>query len=814
MGLSLTMLAAKISVLAALVCVTQHVCARPSVSNFENNEVGEDIIDDITNIVNIDSKQTYTDPCNAYSSQFACLESPPQAMNCIWSLSTPGAVDSTTMSCRQLQCADMTTATNPAAQCAVFVQGNGQNCTWNSDTYTCDVTGQPPPCYTYNDQTPCEAATGITCSWNDADGLCYDSSTTPVLPCATYYDAASCATASQCTWRESNISTCASFCYPTGASVGCDTYSLHEGKIECCPTPECQWVVTGDAPDGSEGTCIPPGAVVACEQYESAAACAGPRCQWMDDAYQCIAVGHPGPCATMGIDLCINVAQCNWTGPIKDTSDGYSDDDYGAGMDGTCLPCASGASCIQGSSGGSGSGSGSGSGDSGLPCDAYTSNISYCPEPRCYADYTMTNPTTCGGGICRPSRCSDLYSAAQCDEYTGCSYDTYTGVCYNTTSAFPCDEIEDSPTCLGASHGCSWSSMATAFGAGVCYNTGQPIPCSAYNDMNASVCPTSYCHWDDALQDCLEIGYNPPCIAYGSSGLCPTSRCQVAQSICYDIGETVPCTAFCKAYECANSGNNCTWDDQSELCTTCAGGCGGPLQNCSSYATEEVCPESHCEYVSDSDVSDDDLDTPAEVGYCSPKACRDISDEGYCGVAHATQNCVWDTKDQFCYTQGLPLPCERIYSSSDCAAAECSWDSNAYICLEKNEPVPCMDYYQQPCPSNCSWNPAYDTCSLDVPSAPVTLTGTGSHSPSMCSDVTLSQLMPYLDYASEQCCKWCQEERRDRRQTGTAVSASVQCLNFVITAFTNSSLTAACPCLYRYATDINPQAAQFMKINC
>lgn len=47
---------------------------------------------------------------------------------------------------------------------------------------------------------------------------------------------------------------------------------------------------------------------------------------------------------------------------------------------------------------------------------------------RCYADYTMTNPSACGGGICRESQCSDLYEAAQCDEYTGCAYDTGTGM--------------------------------------------------------------------------------------------------------------------------------------------------------------------------------------------------------------------------------------------------------------------------------------------------------------------------------------------------------------------------------------------------
>lgn len=137
----------------------------------------------------------------------------------------------------------------------------------------------------------------------------------------------------------------------------------------------------------------------------------------------------------------------------------------------------------------------------------------------------------------------------------------------------------------------------------------------------------------------------------------------------------------------------------------------------------------------------------------------------------------------------------------------------------------------------------------------------------MCSDATLSSLMPFLDYASEQCCKWCQEDRRkclhvvvsgysspihrqthprtntlsrpiysnvatppymchaliieflqcdksmyvecaenyiqvlkilqcfsgDRRQTGTAVSASTQCLNFVVTTYTNATLTSACP---------------------
>jgi hypothetical protein len=88
-------------------------------------------------------------------------------------------------------------------------------------------------------------------------------------------------------------------------------------------------------------------------------------------------------------------------------------------------------------------------------------------------------------------------------------------------------------------------------------------------------------------------------------------------------------------------------------------------------------------------------------------------------------------------------------------------------------------------------------------------TGTGNEDSSSCTATAYEQLKGVFDEAAAECTD---QGRRNRRTVG-ATQGQVECLNYLLTE-AGSTLTAACPCMWKWGTTLDPQNAHWMEMNC
>ena len=210
-----------------------------------------------------------------------------------------------------------------------------------------------------------------------------------------------------------------------------------------------------------------------------------------------------------------------------------------------------------------------------------------------------------------------------------CEYHEASGLCRDPALAFPCDRLYSESHCTKEDT-CAWKPMVkSGDDIGFCYVSAAPIPCSNYDEEEA-FCPTdgpgAACKWMRSTFACYEKDYTPTCDEYGAAGECPAADgCAWQVGICWPEGKELPCEAFCTAFLCDNSGS-CQFNSNENVCEDCdAGGC-REVNACSSYSSEESCPESNCVYA----VADPDEYGSDTQGTCKDKVCVNLHTKVEC----------------------------------------------------------------------------------------------------------------------------------------------------------------------------------------
>lgn len=312
-----------------------------------------------------------------------------------------------------------------------------------------------------------------------------------------------------------------------------------------------------------------------------------------------------------------------------------------------------------------------------------------------------------------------------------------------------------------------------------------------------------------------------PCSAYNSEDSCPAPKCDKIDGVCWETGKALPCSAVCTPYECVATGrcmySTTTGGDMAMggQCLECEGGACPTTKTCSTFTSPENCPESHCTWSFEEDADNYD------AGICEPHVCVSIYEAAEC-KGHA--ECTYSADTQSCWPTAFKKPCKEFWDQSPCESAQCTWDSEKYICFEKGAKIPCADLYEEAdCgkDSTCTW--ADYECRVNQglePSTPPPLPGkgdgTGNEDESKCTSELFSKVSPKLAQAESECIVYRQRRDTDAgRDRRTTKDQQLECLAYFLEASPNSMTVAdACPCLWAWATEIDPFEDHWMKIAC
>ena len=515
------------------------------------------------------------------------------------------------------------------------------------------------------------------------------------------------------------------------------------------------------------------------------------------------------PCSDLPGKLCAPEGRCKW----------FPEDVDNDGAGGTCDECPGGKTdCIEdppehGTDDDSTVGP-----DGGKPCNSFAGETVWdCPEPRCALE-DSSDTSGCGatetGATCNDASCVDMmFEEDSCKKLKTCTFDANTGICSENGKPFPCAEIFGGDDCT-AKEGCSWQAMASANEIGqegLCYNTGGQIACKLY--LSGSDCPADHCKWAAGADTCYEKDVHVPCRAYGNEGECPPEfGCAFVDGICWEEGRSPSCSDFCTPGQCRASGK-CQFDNSIGICEKCGGGGCPVLKSCSTYTTEETCPQAKCQFV---------FDDPGPVGIyekgtCTDKVCSELDDEVECNAHAVTPLCAWD--GYVCEVQGFAAPCDKYWNSDGCVKNGCTWDHADATCDEKDGEVPCEQFTEDQCGQgdavHCEmkhWECEHKT-SLDpstVPPLDGKGDGRGNEYYGKCTSTLWAQVKEKIENAETECIDW-----TGAGEGKGATEAQVRCLAYFLgEAPDATTITAACPCLWFYGTEVSPNIDHWMLLNC
>jgi len=352
---------------------------------------------------------------------------------------------------------------------------------------------------------------------------------------------------------------------------------------------------------------------------------------------------------------------------------------------------------------------------------------------------------------------------------------------------------------------------------GRCLKKGENQRCTDIFEPSECAKQKSDCKWFDAIERCTASDFNPSCTCYNGFGpeLCPVTdgKCELQDGVCSEPGATITCNLIPFAGSCDNSGH-CTWNQADYRCTDCKDGICPKKMPCATYASQETCPESHCEFEMANFEDGDD-------GICADKSCGEM-DPAMC---QAASECEWystSPPEGICFAKGLDVPCNQYWEESDCdsATSKCHWDQENYHCLETGELEPCTSFQGADCPSpRCVVAKAsdqnYNECQIDTskfPSKPDKLNGkgdgTGNEDKEKCSASQFSDIRSKLEQAQDECGVI---HRRGRR----AEDLQVECLSYFLSqAPSPTTIADACPCIWRYADAVDRFSSGWMKVAC
>jgi hypothetical protein len=335
-----------------------------------------------------------------------------------------------------------------------------------------------------------------------------------------------------------------------------------------------------------------------------------------------------------------------------------------------------------------------------------------------------------------------------------------------------------------------------------------------------------------------------PCTAYNQDpSSCPANKCELIDGVCWEAGKELPCESLCSASTCIATGR-CLYNDQNNgmgKCTACeSSGCPAEKE-CSTYKTEETCPESHCtfNYFDHADDSADDHDDHADddkgdpnsfdYGECVAHQCVSMWDVAECqGAGGQKLGCKWDPADASCWPAAFSKPCDQFYDGTACNNnAGCDWNAEKYECGEKGATPFCENQYtDKECNalSNCQWNSEQYSCSeksSNFPSTPPPLNGpgdgTGNEDMTKCTSSLYSAVKPKLEAAEVECIVHGRRARAadGRVARGSGTDQQLECLAYFLGQSPNpTTISDACPCLWAWATEIKPWEDHWMKIKC
>ena len=252
-------------------------------------------------------------------------------------------------------------------------------------------------------------------------------------------------------------------------------------------------------------------------------------------------------------------------------------------------------------------------------------------------------------------------------------------------------------------------------------------------------------------------------------------------------------------------------------CEVCeASGC--PVQKaCNMYNTDKDCPESHCTFIyfeNDGDDFGDDRSTTIP-GVCTDHQCVGMGSEQDCDASKL--GCSWDKDNYRCWPTGLSAPCSEIYYEAACTAAGC--DFSDFECSEKGQVALChLQYTEGDCTalSSCEYtNYRCHEKASAFPATPPPLSGngdgTGNEDMAKCTPALYSQVKAKLEAAETECVI----DGRKRERRGSAKDQQLECLAYFLGQTPNpTTVTAACPCLWAWATEIMPEMDHWMRIKC
>ena len=112
---------------------------------------------------------------------------------------------------------------------------------------------------------------------------------------------------------------------------------------------------------------------------------------------------------------------------------------------------------------------------------------------------------------------------------------------------------------------------------------------------------------------------------------------------------------------------------------------------------------------------------------------------------------------------------------------------------------------------HCAWNTTRYMCQVVVPTGITVppLTGGDSHDPAQCPDATFTAIENSLQLAVDMCHI---VHRRGRR---TVNDEQVECLEFFLSeAGSQWTLSAVCPCLWKFAIEVSPVQGSWLKLDC
>ena len=410
-----------------------------------------------------------------------------------------------------------------------------------------------------------------------------------------------------------------------------------------------------------------------------------------------------------------------------------------------------------------------------------------------------------------------MYEDVECAAQKQCSYDDDTGICRDMSKPFPCQDLHYGDECQGQSD-CSWTQGSSHDSTdGICVVTGQQPTCDQYRDE--AVCPSS-CQWSAFSYSCLDPTYKPKCEEYSSEGDCPPSEdCAWVNGICWEEGRPLPCSAFCTAFECDNSGE-CAFDQADFVCKKCEGGSCKVLDDCSTYKTEETCPESKCSF----DFNDPDQQGGNSDGVCKDKTCSVIDEASEC---KAKSGCSWDQVDEYggtCSLAGYSAPCTKIWEEGECKDAGCDFTHEQ--CVEKGAKPTCNKFVPEECgtgdASDCEKSADGSQCVIKKSSEPKTPPplngkgdGTGNEDERKCTSSAYDKVKGKLEDAEEECIVVGRKRRGDRARRAGATDEQLECLAYFLEQSPNPTTVAdACPCLWLYGNEISPWDDHWMMIKC